>query len=255
MAYFEQLADGRFRATEHTGGAWREEEQHIAPALGLLVHLVEQERDARRGPGMVVSRLAYDILGTVPVAEVETSVRTLRPGRTVELVEATMAHAGRDVVVLRAWLLEPRDTAAIAGSPLPEIPGPDELAPWTPSETWPGGFIDSVELRRHRVEPGRGCFWARAHQPLLDGPVSDLARLVGLFDLANGMLVRADPAQVHFPNVDLVAHLVREPAGEWMGFDTSVWFGPGGVGLTSSVLRDTDGPVGTLAQSLTVRPR
>ena len=87
-----------------------------------------------------------------------------------------------------------------------------------------------------------------------DEPVSDLARLGSLFDIANGMTVRVPPREVAFPNVDLSAHLFAEPCGDWIGFDTSVSFGAGGLGLTSSVLHDERGPVGTLAQCLTVRP-
>lgn len=256
MAYFERIDEQTFRATEHTGGAWREDEQHISPAIGLLGHLVEQDRDARRDDGLLLARLSYDILGTVPVDLVETEVRVLRPGRTIELVEARMAHGGRDVLVLRAWLLETRDTSAFAGTPLPSIPGPDALPVWSPSEYWPGGFIASVDLRRHLEEPGRGCFWVRTAEPLLaDEPVGPTARVAGLLDLANGMTVRADPALVHFPNVDLTAHLVREPRGEWLGVDVSITFGDSGVGVTSSTLHDESGPLGSLAQCLTVRPR
>ncbi len=255
MAYFDRLDEARFRATDQTGGAWREDEQHIAPALGLLAHVVERDHAARREEALVVSRLSYDILGTVPVAEVETSVRVLRPGRTIELVEASMTHGGRTVLVLRAWLLQPRPTAAVAGTALPSLPAPSELPAWAPSDLWPGGFIGSVELRRHLEEPGRGWFWVRTNVPLLaDEPVSPTARVAGLLDIANGMTVRADPADVHFPNVDLTAHLLRAPQGEWLGVDTSVSFGDNGIGLTSSRLHDAVGPLGTLAQSLTVRP-
>ncbi|HET7761909.1 MAG TPA: thioesterase family protein [Phycicoccus sp.] len=256
MAYFERLGPTRFRATEHTGGAWQEDEQHIAPALGLLAHVVERDRDERRDDGLVLSRLSYDILGTVPVEEVDAEVRVLRPGRTIELVEASLSHAGRRIVVLRAWLLEERDTSTLAGTPLPPIPGPDELPEWSPTFTWPGGFIRTVELRRHLEEPGRGWFWVRSTRPLLDGEeVSPTARMAGLLDIANGMTVRADPELVHFPNVDLTAHLLRTPVGEWLGIDASVSFGDNGIGITSSRLHDARGPLGTLAQSLTVRPR
>lgn len=57
-----------------------------------------------------------------------------------------------------------------------------------------------------------------------------------------------------FPNLDLTAHFFRTPVGRWLGLDTSVSFGERGIGLTSSVLHDAIGPLGTLAQSLTVRP-
>ena len=68
------------------------------------------------------------------------------------------------------------------------------------------------------------------------------------------MTVREDPRAVAFPNVDLTAHFFTEPRGAWVGFDTRVSFGATGMGVTSSVIHDVHGPVGTLNQSLTVRP-
>ena len=254
-AYFERVGERSFRATAHVGGAWSLEEQHIAPALGLLAHLVETDRDARRDDGLVLGRLSYDILGTMPIDVVDTEVRVLRPGRTIELVEAVMRHGGRDAVRLRAWLLQPGETAAVAGTALPHIAAPGEMEAWDPTTVWPGGFIASVELRRAYVEPGRSSFWVRTGVPLLAGErVSPLSRMAGLLDIANGMTVRADPTKVAFPNVDLTAHLFAEPRGEWVGFDTTVSFGAGGTGLTHSVLHDETGPIGTLSQLLTVRP-
>ncbi|MGZ0152372.1 thioesterase family protein [Kribbella sp. WER1] len=255
MSYFERVDDAAYRATKHVGGAWDTATQHIAPALGLLAHVVERDRDARRADGLVIGRLSYDILGTIAIDVMQARVRVLRPGRTVELVEAALSHGGRDAVLLRAWLLRPGDTAALQGTSYPRITPVDEMAPWDPSSIWPGGFIESAEVRREQREPGRAAFWVRTPVRLIDDEdVSPLARAAGLFDIANGMTVRADPRQVAFPNVDLTAHLFAEPRGEWIGFDTTVTFGAIGVGLTNSVLHDTDGPIGTLAQILTLRP-
>jgi acyl-CoA thioesterase len=256
VAYFERRGAHRFRATEHTGGAWDLDSQHIAPALGLLAHVVEQDRDARRGDGLVVTRLSYDILGTVPVAEFETDVQVLRAGRTIELVETVLSHAGRAAVRLRAWLMEPRDTGDVAGTTHGRIPGPEELEQWDPTTVWPGGFIASVEVRRRHREPGRATYWVRTAQRLVDDErVSRFAAAVGLLDIANGMSVRAAPEEILFPNVDLTAHFFEQPDREWLGFDTRVSFGSGGVGLTSTVLHDERGPIGTSSQCLTVRPR
>ncbi len=254
MAYFLRASDNSFRATEHVSGAWDVREQHIAPAIGLLAHVVEADRDRRGRHDLELARMSYDIWGTVPVETVKTRVEVRRPGRTVELVEAELIHAGRTIVTMQAWLMQPRDTSQIAASPLPPIPGPDETPAWDPREVWPGGFIESVEVRRV-AEPGRGHVWVRTDLPLVaEEDVSALASAAGLFDIANGMAVRHDPRRVGFPNVDLTAHLFRQPAGGWVGFDISVSFGAGGLGLTSSVLHDVDGPIGTMAQMLTVRP-
>jgi hypothetical protein len=249
-SYFVRTGPSTFVPTPHVGGAWKLDEQHIAPALGLLTHAVEAER----GTALAISRLSFDILGVIPLEECAVAVRVLRPGRTVELVEASLSHADRPAVLLRAWRLDGRDTAALAGTALEPLPPPSAMEPWDPTTVWPGGFIDSVELRRAQVEPGRARFWVRTDVALLDEPTSTLATAAGLVDIANGMTVRADPRTVAFPNLDLTAHLVRDPEPGWLGFDTTVTFGPSGLGLTSSVLHDERGPFGTLAQSLTVRP-
>jgi hypothetical protein len=186
---------------------------------------------------------------------VEVGVDVLRRGRTIELVQATLGHAGRAVVLLRAWLMQPGDTSALEASPYRRLDPPELMAQWDATSVWPGGFIASAEVRRRQVEPGRAAYWVRTDLPLVDGePTSRLAAVAGLLDIANGMTVRADPTEVAFPNIDLTAHLFRQPRGKWVGFDTTVSFGAAGVGLTHSVLHDEDGPVGTSAQVLTVRP-
>src|SRR5690348_2834457 len=255
MAYFERVGAGAYRATPDVGGAWDTATQHIAPALGLLTHVVERDRDVRRSDGLVVGRLSFDILGTIPIDVVDVDVRVLRPGRTIELVEATLGHRGRDAVLLRAWLMRPGDTAALDGTTLPRIAPPQDMPAWHPSTVWPGGFIASAEVRRTQQEPGRASYWVRTPLPLIEGEqTSRLASAAGLFDIANGMTVRADPRDVAFPNIDLTAHLFAQPQGDWVGFDTAVSFGGGGIGLTHSVVHDVTGPIGTVSQILTVRP-
>lgn len=255
MAYFERLGPTSFRATPFVEGAWDMNTQHIAPALGLLVHAVVRDHDARREDGLAIGRLSYDILGTVPVDVVDVTVTMLRPGRTIELVEAVLEYRGRVIVRLRAWLMQRQETEHIAGTGFTSIEPPSSMEPWDPSSIWPGGFIASVELRRTDIAPGRAQYWARSPIPLIaDEEVGPTAYAARLFDLANGMAVRANPTQVAFPNVDLTAHLFTRPEGDWIGFDTSVSFGSGGIGLTHSVLHDVNGPIGSLSQILTVRP-
>jgi hypothetical protein len=256
MSYFERTGPSAFVATSHVGGGWRTDEQHIAPAMGLLVHVVERHRDARRDDGLVIGRLSYDILGTMPVGPVGTDVTVLRGGRTIELVEATLGCDGRVALRLRAWLMRTGETARLAAVPLPRIASPAEMKPWDPTTVWPGGFIESAEVRRDEAEPGRAAFWVRTRVPLVEGErVSPLARAAALLDIANGITARVSPAEVAFPNLDLTAHFFAQPGGDWLGFDTTVSFGAAGIGLTSTTLHDESGPIGTMAQILTVRPR
>lgn len=255
QAYFESAGGMRFLPTGHTGGAWQPDELHIAPAIGLLVHLVEADRDRRRDDGLQLTRISCDILGTLRLAAFDVEVTVLRKGRTIELVEARIEQDGRTGVIARAWLSARYDTQTLVGSGFDPIPGPDSLPPWDPTTTWPGGLIRSLRVRRELREPGRGLAWLTSPVELLAGqPVSATARLLGLADVANGMAVRVPPAAAVFPNLDLTAHLLRAPVGEWLGLDVRASFGPSGAGLTQSVLYDTEGPVGAVAQTLTVRP-
>lgn len=257
-ACFEREGPSRFRATALVGGAWNSAEQHVAPVLGLLAHLVETDPATRRDD-LALARASFDVLGTLPIDVVDVEVAVVRPGRTIELVEARLGHAGRTAVLLRAWRARAYGTGAIAGTPTARIPPPEAMAPWDPSTVWQGELIRSVQVRRDQVEPGRAACWVRTDVPLLAGEhVSDTARVLGLVDLANGMTARAAAGEVAFPNLDLTAHLVDQPVlgpGGWLGLDTSVSFGPSGLGLTHSTLHDARGPFGTIAQCLTVRPR
>lgn len=254
-AYFERLSDTAFRATSAVQGAWNTSEQHIAPTIGLLAHLVETHRDARRDDALVLSRVSYDILGVLPIDVVDVEIRVIRPGRTIELSEATLSHSGRPAVILRAWLMQTADTSAIAGGALAVMPPLDAHADWQAGAVWPGAFVRSGDFRHREDEPGRASAWVRPHLPLLEGEtVSSTARALGVVDLANGMTPRVPIGAAFFPNVDLTAHLFREPDDGWIGLDTTVTFGASGIGVTHSVLNDAAGPFGVSVQSLTVRP-
>lgn len=253
---FRRLSHDRFLATEHVGGAWDPREQHIAPSLGLLAHLVEQDRDERRADDLQLARVSFDILGPFLVGEVEAAVRVVRPGRTIELVEATLVSEGRVVLMLRAWLMQRSDTKQIEGSALPAIPNRHEMTVTTMQEGWQGEFVRSFELYRKLLGTGRAQAWMRPKYPLVDTEsVSPMARMIAQLDLANGLVPRADPAEVAFPNLELDGSFFRAPQGEWLGFDTSVSFGPSGVGQTQSTLHDELGPIGTVSQTLTLRRR
>lgn len=104
-------------------------------------------------------------------------------------------------------------------------------------------------------QPGRARAWLRTQTALVAGErASAHAAYTALVDTANGIAVRQPPTEWMFPNVDLTIHFFRQPAGDWVGFDTTVTFGPDGHGLTSTELHDTAGAVGHAEQLLTVRP-
>lgn len=252
--FYEPLGDDTFRPTRHVQGAWREDEQHMAPVAGLMVAAL-QHHEHREDMQMV--RVTLEICGVMDLTDTHVATRTVRPGRTIELVEGEATIGDRVAVRGRAWRIGHADTARVAGVEFDPIPGPDECTAEPVLKTWPGGFIEQIEARNHADNrPGRGVIWLRSPNPLLtDGDAPALAEFLRLADSANGSVPRADPQQWMFPNVDWTVHIFRQPVDtEWLGLDVRQTWSADGAGLTSSVVHDIDGPVGKLEQILTVRP-
>lgn len=255
--HFVRVDEHRFRPTERTGGGWSPDEQHISAMNGLVVHEVERFVAARPADGLQIGRIGYDILGVLALEEFDVRVETLRPGRTIELLEVTVTSRGRTAVRARVWRMSAAGTAEVAGHEVDRLPDPDGLATQDLTRIWPGGFIASLEFRPVADPgPGRVAGWLRTDVRLVNGePVSDLAAWVGLVDVMNGIAIRESPQAWMFPNLDLTIHLFEQPEGPWVGLDARVAFGAAGLGLTTAVLHDRRGPVGQAAQTLTVRPR
>ncbi len=256
MAYFVRVDETRFQPTEHTGGGWDPEELHFSPLAGLIVHAIDGFVASGAGTGLILSRISYDILGRLANDVCEVSVETVRPGRTIELLEATLSIGGRPVIRARAWMLSPFDTRAVEGGAAEPLPDPETLAPWPMTSVWPGGYIASLDVRPVvPVVPGRAVAWVSTAHALVEGEEAGaLASYVALIDTANGLAARESPGSWLYPNVDLTIHLHRAPEGRWVGLDSTAVFGPTGQGITSSVLHDVAGAVGTAQQLLTVRP-
>lgn len=252
--YYEALGGGRYRSTIHAQGAWNVHEQHMAPASGIMADCLDRHEPRE---DMRMARLSYEILGLIPGGEFEVVTTTLRPGRTIELLQAELTAGGRTAIRATAWRMITSDTSAIAAFEDARIPAPEDCAPYDAATVWPGGYIASLQMRiadGHRA--GSGTVWLRTQHPLTDKKdSSDLARLIGLVDTANGIAARVPPGKgsYAFPNLDLQIHMYRRPEGEWLGLDNEVTFGTDGIGLTSTVLHDLQGPFGRAEQILTLR--
>lgn len=255
--YFERQGETSYAPTELTSGAWSTSEQHISPMNGLILHALERRLAERGDDGLAVSRLSVDILGVLTMDPFTIDIEVVRPGRTIELLEAVVTSNGRPAVRARIWRTAVQDTAEVAGGEAAPLPDPETLKPWDMTGVWPGGYVASLDVRQvGAAEPGRARAWATTAASLVaDEPSSDLARVIGLVDTANGLAVRRPPEEWLFPNVDLTVHLFRTPTGPWLGLDTTVVFGPGGLGTTASALHDEAGHFGFAHQALTLRAR
>lgn len=255
----DDLTTAHYRSTIHSQGAWNENEQHMAVATGLLTYELEQFKPRS---DMRIGRISLDIYGLIHFGDFSVTTQIIRPGRTIELVEAKMEGNGKTCIVARAWRMQTSDTSAIAGLEDKAIGNPDSYPDWDGMKHWGGGYIDSIYLK---ADPdnrqGEGIVWINTDVEMLEEngivkPTSDFVHLMGMVDTANGVVPRIhQPNNIEwfFPNVDLQIHLYRRPVGRWLGLETVQQFGRDGIGLTSSVLHDIHGAFGRSEQILTIR--
>lgn len=256
-AFYERVDEGRFRSTEHTAGPWSSDSQHLGPPTALLVRALELL--PATSPA-AIARVTVEILGPVPVAELEVSARIERPGRSVELLSAEIQAAGRTVVRCGAWRIVRSDSSSVAVAAGEPLAPPEQASPLPGRpEGWGEGYLDAMEWRALRGTfgaPGPATVWARQRVDLVDGErPSGLQRLLTVADSGSGVSARLDPLRWWFINPELTVHIHREPTGEWVGLDATTVIGPHGIGAANSVLHDQTGPVGTGTQALMIRPR
>jgi hypothetical protein len=254
-SFFTELGDGRYLATEHTVGPWDPRFQHGGPPSALLGRALEQV--APRADVMV-ARVTVEILGAIPTGELTVTARMARPGRSVELVEATLTAGGRDVARASAWRV--RRTEGVDVPPrAPQAPPLPEVSDERVLPGWESGYLQALEWRwaaGHIMHKGPATGWARMRYPLLPGEEpSPLTRVLVLADSGNGASSELDIADWHFINPELTVHLHREAVGEWVCLDARTTVSDGGVGLATSYLSDLSGPLGVGAQTLLVAPR
>jgi hypothetical protein len=253
-SFFQPLDEGRWRATGHTIGPWDERFQHGGPPSALLGRAIEQ---AAPRAEMMVARVTVEILGPIPVGDLDMRAAVVRPGRSVELVEAALAAEGRDVARASGWRVRRTEANPIPTRHQAPPPLPDHATEL--KHDWVVGYLSAIEwrfARGHFMEPGPAAGWTRMRVPLVpDEEPSPLQRVLVVADSGNGISSELNMQKWRFINPELTVHLHREPVGEWICLDASTTISTGGVGLATSVLSDLDGPVGVGAQTLLVARR
>jgi acyl-coenzyme A thioesterase PaaI-like protein len=259
---FERVGS-RFAATDLARGPWDESSCHGGAPSALLAGLVDAHPSLAP---MQVVRLTYDIVRPVPLAPVEVTVRTVREGKRIQVVEADLtAPDGTELVRCRALRVRTAEVDLPAGAaddaPAPD-PGPDRAATEVErvGEAWGTGFWTAVEVRPTigtvLGEPGPGTAWFRLGVPVADDvDTTPIVHVAAAADFGNGLAPPLPIDRYLYINPDLTVDLHRLPEGDWVALDSRSVAQSSGVGLTTSVLSDTRGRIGTALQSLYVEAR
>jgi hypothetical protein len=251
---FYSVEGERAVPTELTRGPWDPNAQHAGPPSALLARAIERcepREDARAG------RVTVEILAPIPIQPLTVSARVARPGRSVEMLEASLEGPDGELMRARAWRLAEADITADWEQDEPP-PGREhaealEFFPTGEKVGWHTA-MEIVFAHGRFLEPGPATVWMRPRVELVAGePISPLQRTMLAADGGNGVSAPLDWADHIFINTDLTVHLLRPPEGEWVCLDSVTHVD--GLGMTDTALWDECGRIGRAAQTLLVRKR
>lgn len=250
--------DDRYRPTALTTGPWDPGAQHGGAPAALLTHAIE----AVDAPDPVqIARLTFELMRPVPLATLDVRTEVLRPGRKVQLVQASL-HTEDGTEVMRATALRIRTadlevpTEAVPDDPVPTGPERGQHLSFAAGMAPEGTAFhkDANDIRFVAGgfdRPGPATGWIRLLPAVVDGrPTSPLMRLAAAADFGNGFSWAVPRDRWIFINPDLTIHVVRPPEGEWICLRSTTHPGPQGVALAESALYDRRGRVGRSVQSL-----
>jgi hypothetical protein len=206
--------------------------------------------------------VTVELMRPVPLAPLELRVRTMRPGKRVQWIEAMLLDE-RDHEVAHATVLRIRsEDVDTSGSVHPQVdapPGPDAaLAEHFPFGEGAFGFWNVHDVRLVRgswTAPGPAVAWFRLRCPVIAGePISPIARVAAAADFGSGVSNPVRMTKAAAINPELTVHVHRHPVGDWVCLDAGAWAQPHGVGMAEARLHDGSGVIGRSVQSLLVEP-
>jgi acyl-CoA thioesterase superfamily protein/acyl-Coa thioesterase superfamily protein len=255
-AFYLPAGANRFEPTRATMSPWDEQSQHGGPPSALAAQCVD---GAVQAADMRLARLSVDFLGAIPRRAMLAEVRILRPGRRIQLTEATLSVDGRPVLQARAWHVRAAGRLEPAGRPSPPPPVPEaqplqafgDLSEWGYGEAIDWRFTDGGFQQL-----GPAAVWTRLRIPLVAGTVpTGVSRALVVADAANGLSGELPFADWLFVPVGLTVSLVRPPTGDWVHLAAATRRATDGIGLTRGMLSDQADYIGEVGQPLLIAAR
>jgi hypothetical protein len=254
-AIFERRGD-HFWATDLARGPWDPNAQHGGAPAALIGGELER---LDPNPDLALVRITYELLRPVPLGGLHLSTEIVRPGKRVQLLEATLSDPGGTALV-KARAVRVARAPLGAGTPVEETPaGPETgatAAPlWNP-RSLPGGGVELRYVEGSPEQLGPRTAWFRLKVPVIAGEQpTPLQRLLVAADFPNGISNELDWREWLFINPDLTVYIEREPSGEWVALQAHTRVVEGAAALAQAVLFDTEGRIGRSLQSLYIAPR
>jgi len=248
IAFYTRTGDV-YEPTQLAVSPWNGRLQGGVALAGLTAHALGKTPSP---VPMQTARMTLDILKMVPMGALTSSVRVIREGARLQLLEVELLADGR--ACLRATALRVRTASS-----------PERVL--APTRLFPGGslhdltqrqskWVETIGIEGEYTSPGPGARWVRFLCTVVAGePRSPLESAAMLADFGSGIGPLVSPREWTFANVDISMHLTRLPRGDWLLIDATSESAGNGVGVSNTRLGDRDGMIGSAHQTIYLDPR
>lgn len=254
-----KIEGASFLPTSLAGSPWHPDVLHGGAPAGLLAFCLEREVE---GSGLQPAKLSIDLLRPVPKASLSVKVRTLRKGKRILLLAATL-QAGDSVVAEATCLfIKPQmiTLPEFAYRETPSIEPPHGVQEvsfrdilFGSSGDLPPGLHTTIQLRPVTTlnERGRGIAWVALPVSIVSGHSNTPFMLAALAaDFGNGVGQLRLGENMGTINVDIILQLSRLPDGDWIGIDSVALMDEMGIGQVTTTLHDIHGRIGQVSQTI-----
>lgn len=253
-SYFRAVgpaAENRFEPAPIAHGPWAQDMMHGRLLGGLAARVLETEYG---GADWRAARLTVDLFRPAAMAAVTVEPETVRGGRRLRVVDATLHCDGHQVGrVTAVFLPVTEDPPGKVWAPLPSPwPDPEGIVPSQDEgdiNGWlfriaSGGFGTGEQTR----------VWTNDTVQLVAGePMTPLVRAAVSGDLACPLGNSGDQG-LFFINADYTMLIGRYPVGDWIGLEVTSRISADGISITSATMVDRDGPFATSGGTSLARP-
>ena len=242
-------------ANDSARGPWSKEACHAGPVTGTIARELELLVTDKQ-----LLRLTVELLKPVPMAGFEITTEFRKQGRMVTTAAATLKDKN-GVVVAVAFSLHAQELE-VGELPSTKVESPSFEA------SLPGDFpivqakhdlpfiTNGIEVRYPPEEnngTGPTCIWMKALPLLETEQPSPFQQLCPLADCGNGISRNMEVNEANFMNPDITIVMYRKPESIWLASRARSFWEPTGLGLAEAVLFDTQGSIGSVAQTLLIQ--
>ncbi|MFI4934043.1 MAG: thioesterase family protein [Caulobacterales bacterium] len=241
--FFRRDGDA-YAPTKASIGPWSPTSLHGRVVAGLLAGEIERRHG---GPEFMPARFTIDMYRLPDLSPAEVSVRSVRDGHRIKVIDAEYSCAGVSMARATCQLLRKSQNPEgnVWRPPTWDAPLPKDIPPPDNERAAMGGMWAVRPITGGFGVYGRKRTWMSDIRELVEGEaMTPFVRAALTADIASPFANSGDKG-LGWINSDITLYLCRLPVTEWIGVEVANHQASDGVAIGECWLYDEEGPIGS----------